>query len=412
MEINIHLSKTKYFVCLLLSVAAAMLLYELICCDTFIGYIDGYYTYKYLPDFFIEGYWDYYVKFPMGTAICEAPFFFVAHTIMSIYDPVNAIGTGGAYEYAIGICGIFYFCIGFSFLYVTLKRIYSGSTAFFTCLCLMLGTPIVYYGTKYASFSHIYSFAAAAVFLYLAVIIDDSRHETLTSFFMGLLAGLLFLIRNINVFFVLSYVLIDFGTKDRFGSHIKKVLSHKRLPANISGGVIAIMLQLLHWHRVLGTWLPNTYSDESFIYWNEPKLIQVWFSDAKGYFIFAPMMVISVIGFYFMVKNEGRRYLASALSMFAFESYITAAWWCWWMGGVYSIRSFLDITAFMALPMGAFFTWLLPEAERSRPVRVFYTVILLIFVYINFALMRGAEAGIINETMASWWQLRESLLLR
>ena len=208
MEIRAYFSKPKSFAWMLFVVAGLMLLYEVIRCDVFIGYIDGYYTYKYLPDFFIEKNFDYYVKFPIGTAICEAPFFFIAHLFMLATDPAGATGFGGAYEYAIGICGIFYFCVGFSFLYATLKKIYGGSEAFFTCLALMLGTPLVLYGTKYASFSHIYSFAVTAVFIYLTVIIDESSHETLISFFMGLLAGLLFMIRNINVLFVFSYILL------------------------------------------------------------------------------------------------------------------------------------------------------------------------------------------------------------
>ena len=407
-----YMSKTKYFVALLLCVVVGMLFYELICCNEFIGYIDGYYTYKYLPDFFIEKNYDYYVKFPIGTAICESPFFFAAHAYTLLTDPASAVGFGGAYEYAIGFAGIFYFVIGFSFLYTTLKKIYDGSVAFATCLLLMLGTPIIYYGTKYASFSHIYTFAVTAIFLYLSVIIDEGDRETVISFIMGLLAGLLFLIRNINIVFVASYVLLYFGMRGDFLNHLKKVFSYRRLPADIAGGVIAIMPQLLHWHRVLGSWLPNTYSDESFTYYAAPKLYQVWFSDAKGYFIFAPVMIFSVIGFFFMIKTGGKKYLAGSVAMFAFESYLTAAWWCWWMGGVYSIRSFLDITVFMALPMAAFFSWVLSRASESRGLFLFFVIVTAIFIYVNFALMRGAERGIINETMSNWWQLRQSLLLR
>ena len=140
--------------------------------------------------------------------------------------------------------------------------------------------------------------------------------------------------------------------------------------------------------------------------------MEVWFSDAKGYFIFAPVMIFAVIGFFFMVRFCAGEYLVPGMAMFAFESYLTAAWWCWWMGGVYSIRSFLDITVFMALPMGAFVAWVLSTVEKRRPWIIFFAAVAVIFVYVNFALMHGAQKGIINETLSSWWQLRESLLLR
>ncbi len=357
------------------------------------------------------------MKFPIGTAICELPFFAAAHVYMLIFDPESAVGFGGAYEIAIGVCGIFYFCLGFLFLYATLKKLYNKKAAFLSCMCLMLGTPIIYYGTKYASFSHIYTFAVTAIFLYLCSIIDEARDERVISFVMGICAGMLFLIRNVNVMFVAIYVLMYLGVRDKFMPHLKKMFSPSRLPYNIAGGIITITPQLMHWHRVLGSWLPNTYSDESFIYWNAPKLMSVWFSDAKGYFIFAPMMLLSVLGFFFMAKTKGKMHFAGSLFLFCFESYMTAAWWCWWMGGVYSIRSFVDITAFMALPMGALFLWMEKvisemDVKRRKAAIAIAVMFIGIFIYINLAFIRGAERGIINETMAGWWQLKQSLLLR
>ena len=405
--------KKGYFPVFLAAVALGMLIYEITCCNEFIAYIDGYYTYKYLPDFIIEQNFDYYVKFPVGTAICELPFFLAAHIITLLVDPGNATGFGGAYESAIGICGIFYFCLGFSFLYATIKRIYDDRIAFISCGCLMLGTPVIYYGTKYAAFSHIYTFAVSAIFLYLTETIDESRFQGVKSFLMGISAGMLFLIRNVNVLFVMVYILMYFGVKGEYREHIKRMFSRERLSLNITGALLTIAPQLLHWRRVLGSWLPNTYSDESFTYATAPKVFQVWFSDAKGYFIFAPIMILSVLGFFCMYRTKGRRYLAGSLAVFLYETYITSAWWCWWMGGVYSIRSFIDITAFMAIPMGAFFLRVRESCHGKKKVAVSLVTagVLAICIYTNFALLRGAEVGIINETLASWWQLKQSMLL-
>ena len=405
--------KNSFFILLAIT-ALGMLIYEVVCCDEFIAYMDGYYTYKYLPDFFIEKNFDYYVKFPMGTAMCEFPFFLFGHVIMLITDPVNANGFGGAYEWAVGLCGIFYFCLGFIFLYTTLKKLFNNRSAFFTCALLMFATPIIYYGSKYASFSHIYTFAFTSIFLYLMESIDDSENEQLISFLMGICVGMIFLIRNVNVLFVMVYALMYLGVKDGFGDHFKKMLSPRRFMYNAIGAVITILPQLIHWHSLLGSWLPNTYSDESFTYLAAPKLYEVWFSDAKGYFIFAPVMILSVIGFFFMAKGGARKYLAGSVAVFAYESYMTAAWWCWWMGGVYSIRSFLDITVFMALPMCAFCDRLFDvEGEKKNLLLEVLSIALCVFfIYVNFALLRGAERGTINETLAGWWQLKQSLLLR
>ena len=279
----------------------------------------------------------------------------------------------------------------------------------------MLGTPVICYGTKYAAFSHIYTFAVTAIFLYLLTVIDETEYEKAISLVMGICVGMLFLIRNVNVLFVMAYILMYFGIRGEYGVHFKRLFSLNRLPFNALGAIITILPQLFHWRRVLGSWLPNTYSDETFSYLLSPKLYEVWFSDAKGYFIYAPVMILSIIGFFFLARSKGKRYLAGSLAVFAYESYMTAAWWCWWMGGVYSIRSFVDITAFMAIPMGAFFAWLLgmsSETKGRRVFTVFCTLAVVFCIYVNLALLRGAQTGIINETLASWWQVKQSLLLR
>ena len=64
-------------------------------------------------------------------------------------------------------------------------------------MLLVLGTPLVLYGTKYASFSHIYTFAAGTFLLYLTVRIDgcvnaaDAKKERRMAFGIGVAAGLL-----------------------------------------------------------------------------------------------------------------------------------------------------------------------------------------------------------------------------
>lgn len=64
-----------YFIWFLVITAILMFLYEMLFVDHFIGYIDGEAYYSYLPEYFLKGNWDYFEKYPIGTAVCEFPFF-------------------------------------------------------------------------------------------------------------------------------------------------------------------------------------------------------------------------------------------------------------------------------------------------------------------------------------------------
>ena len=290
----------------LLVCAVLMVCYEFFFCDHFIGYMDGKLYYQYLPEFFIEHNFSFYVKFPMGTALCELVFFLAGHLLTLMFAPRAASGYGGFYEYAVGFAGIFYFTVGMVLLFLTLKQLFSEKTAAKTGILLVLGTPLVLYGTKYASFSHIYTFAAGSLLLYLTVRIEtqttEKRKTHIRAFLIGAAAGLLFLIRNVNAVFLLIYLLYDFGDDKNFKAHIKSIFSKDRLPYHLSGGLVLVLPQLLYWKKVTGSFLLNTYAEESFSYLLRPKFYEVLFSDAKGYFIFTPLMILGILGFFF-VKN-------------------------------------------------------------------------------------------------------------
>lgn len=436
-------TETKVFAVFLVIAAVAMAWFEVTKCDLFIGYMDGKLYYQYLPEWFIERNFSFYVKYPFGTALMELPFFMIAHLLTLLINPTNATGYGGLYEYAVGFAGIFYCIFGLILLFIVLKNHFDHRSALLAVLVLMIGTPLPYYATKYSAFSHIYTFAAASFFVFLTDCIDKiedaerqnapaetagnihskkdipQKWEPVLHFLLGITAGLLFLIRNVNAGFVLFYLLKDFGifsktAREKYKNHLRYLLSPKHLFPNILGGLLVVFPQLLYWKHTTGAWLLNTYSDEHFTFLLRPKFYEVLFSDAKGFLILSPAMILAVVGFFFLKKTGGRRYFASCLVLSLYELYLTAAWWCWWLGGVYGIRTLLDIQPFLAFPLAAFFLWLKEAAaslDRSGKgfFIVGYTAIFFVLLYANLAFLSVAQNDMLNETFASWWQLKNAL---
>ena len=379
----------------LLFMSIILFLYEIFCVDVFIGYIDGQFYYSYLPEYFIKHNFGYTVKFPIGTALCNFPAFLVVHVVLSVLRPEIADGSSVLYQYGVGITGIVFFLLGIIFVYKAVKFLYNERTAFITGIIISLGTFLPAYATKYASFSHIYSFAFASIFMYLAVSMDE-KDSFWRNVGLGASAGMLFLIRNINIFFVLFYLIYELIQKN-----IKKIFSSKRLVPNVIGGLVMILPQLLLWKATTGHFITNAYSDESFDYLTNPRVYQVLFSDAKGLFILTPVLIFAVIGL-FMGKDSRVKACNIAVGVvFVIEIYTIAAWWCWWLGGVYGERSFADIFGFLSIPIASFLAWI-PENKRTK---IFYGIFIVFFCLTNIVFLIGASRGVISETASSWYEL-------
>lgn len=412
---NIRRDRYNFIFALFLAVTALlMLLYEVFGVDHFIGYIDGEAYYSYLPEYLLDGNWEHFEKYPIGTAVCELPFFAVAHLLTLLTDPAAADGYTEMYDWSVGISGIFFYVLGTMVLYCVLRRMTGGRRALFVCFLMTIGTALPVYATKYASFSHIKTYALTAILIYLVLRIVEEEDAFRNNFLLGLVAGLLVIIRNINVFFLLFYLLYGFGRGKIWREHLKNVFSLRRLAPNILGGLLMVLPQMILWKIATGDFLCYSYEGEAFTYLANPKLYEVFFSDAKGLLVFSPILIFGIIGLFFLGRVESGKYTAGIVAVFALETYTTAAWWCWWLGGVYSIRSFVDIFPFFAIAMAAFFGWLSERLrERTRAVRIgmelFYGAMLIFFALVNFAFYKGTQTGVVNETMAFWWELREAL---
>jgi hypothetical protein len=62
-----------------------------------------------------------------------------------------------------------------------------------------------------------------------------------------------------------------------------------------------------------------------------------------------------------------------------------ASWWCWWLGGSFGFRGFIEYYALLALPLA----WGLQHVSRSRPwVRLLGTGLLVLMMFFNVKLSR------------------------
>ncbi len=353
-------------------------------------YSDGFGYYAYLPaliyrdfsfGFIEEGKWEHTLKlieaaggmvnkYPVGVAIMESPFFFTAHLISLLRDAltgsVTATGYSNLYQYMILAGGVCYWIAGTALLYMLLTKYlrFSKRVSLISCIVITYGTNLFHYASYDACFSHVYSYFLFNLFLYYLCWYEErdaeGRNRLWQTCIFGLLAGLIFMCRNTNILFVLTYVFYGVTDWKTLKERVTVILKPARAVPIVLTGFVTLFPQLLYWHRATGHWFAYSYGNEAF-YWLAPQLGNFLFSVKKGMFFWSPILLLSVIGM--MIAYKAKRKLYTGLVLFfVLIMYVSSAWWMWYYGGSFGQRVVVDFMCLFAVFIAA----LLQRLEEWR----------------------------------------------
>ena len=312
----------------------------------------------------------YVFKMTMGLSVMYAPFFFVANAVAGHLGYDNG-GYSVPYRFAIVMAALFYLALGLVFLARVLRFYFSETVTALTVLSIGLGTNLFWYSTFEPGMSHVYSFALVSVFLYLTIL-WHRRSTLLRAVLLGLIIGLLTLIRPVNILIALFFVFYDVKSRRDFKN--KCLLYWNKFPhliLMVMFGFMVLVPQLLYWKTVTGNWLYYSYGKEGFFFLH-PQIINVLFSFRKGWFVYTPVMIFAVAGMYFLFKKYRQLFITVFLLLLVYL-YVVSSWWSWWYGGSLGQRELIDIYPVMALPLAATMSWII-----SRKARMAYPVALLV----------------------------------
>lgn len=314
-------------------------------------------------------------KYPCGTAILEAPFFFAANLNA---DKVISTESGYQPQYHrfIYYSALFYLFLSILFLKKLLK-LYDckSSTIVFLQLLLVLGTSVTNYVNYDAAFSHVYSLFAITAFLYFVKAYFVS-HESSDFLAAAIMLGLVILIRQVNgmvVFFIPFLAGSWQQLKDEF------FVLFRKLPRTILGIIIVLVLisvQSYLWFLQTGEFFVYTYQGEGFNF-SKPEIFNVLFSYQKGLFIYTPVLLFSAISLiWFIVK---RRYyeVITWFMFFMFITYVISSWWCWYYGASYGMRVYIDYYPIFFILMAVMFD------KLAIWVKFLYVIPSVFLIYLN-----------------------------
>ncbi len=312
----------------------------------------------------------YVIKMSMGMAVSYLPFFGLAH-VYAKYSGEEVNGFSPPYHFALQFSTLFYFLIGLYFLWKFLLLHYSELISTLTIILICFGTNVFFYLTFRAALSHIIGFSAMAILMY-CLAQWHQRPSYFTSLKIGLLIGFLTLVRPINLLAVLPFILYNVNNLKSIKSQLTLFLNQK-INLLIIGltALLVVLPQLLYWHYATGHYLFNSYVEEGF-YFNKPHIIKALFGFRKGWLIYTPIMIFSLIGLWFIYKTK-KSYFFSILIFTIIYIYVAFSWWCWWYGGSYGQRVMIDIYPVLALPLAAFLHYV--SDLKKFPKQIWITVI-------------------------------------
>lgn len=308
-------------------------------------------------------------KYPYGVALMQAPFFITCHYVSKLFG-FNDDGFSILYNKTINISAVIYSFFSLILLFLFLKRYFSEKTSFFTLICLYFGTNIFYYSIFETGMSHIYSFFLFVCYIYLAPFVFNTGRLIYCILF-GLIIGLIIVVRPINLMFL--PVCFIFNPVD-FSVIKRKIKNYVLIIITAS---FVIVPQFIYWKYAFGNYFHYAYGNESFSNILQPKLIQLWFSTNNGLFIYTPLIIFVLVGFYFLYKNSPLKSINIAI-YFIFISYIFSSWHDWSYGCSFGCRPYVEYYSILSLPFG-FFIDRLNAKFSYKPI-----LLILIFIFIIY----------------------------
>jgi len=291
-------------------------------------------------------------KYPLGVAFFEMPLFLAAHCYCMLSGQYPADGFTPPYQVAIMLSNIFWVVLGLIVLRRFLKKYFDDTIVSVTLFCLTFGTNLYAYSGFQPGMSHGYSFFLFACLLSVTTKFYDEPWKLSSSVLLGLCMGFIFIGRPINVIAIIIPVFWKINNLQTAKNRALFFIAHYKITlAFIMSFFFVAAVQFSYWHYITGYWFVWSYPGEGFNFLH-PNVINGLFSYRKGWFVYTPMALVAMSGFYFLRKKDKTLFPALAV-FFIVMGYVVFSWRQWWYGGSFGCRVMVESYTFLALPMGA-----------------------------------------------------------
>jgi hypothetical protein len=305
----------------------------------------------------------YIPKVTMGLAFLYLPFFTIGNIIAHVFN-YETSGYSAPYYWSIHIGSILYVLIGLWYCRKSLLLFFNEWIVALSLLFVIIGTNLFFYTYKESEMSHGHLFFLFSVFIYHVLKWRESdkiKHVFCFSF----IAGLVTLIRPTEILILLFPLLIYVSNFSEFKTRLIEIKNLKwKLILAIFIFFIPIIPQLIFWKIYAGQFLFFSYGSQEGFFFLDPQFYNVLFGWRKGWFVYTPIMILSIIGL-IMMYFKRRDLFFSVTVYFILNLYLICCWWDWGYGGAFGMRALVQCYAFLFFPFAFFLNWALLEIKKN-----------------------------------------------
>ena len=292
---------------------------------------------------------NYVTKYLGGVAILQIPFFAIAHVYALLTD-YPADGFSMPYQVSLSFGPLVYFILVLFLLRRILLKYYDDEVVALTLFLVFIASNAINYIAIEAGHSHGYILIMYALIIWLSI----KWHERPTkkyALFIGLVIGLATIMRPTELIIFLVPLLWNTHSSVMAKEKWALVRSNRNhVYIAIVGALIGALPQIIYWLYVTGS---PIYVIGSKWYFLNPYF-RVIFGWQKGWFIYTPIAIFFVLGFFFM---KSRPFQKSVIWFCLINIWIVISWSVWRYGGSYSTRALVQSYPIFALALGGFITW-------------------------------------------------------
>jgi hypothetical protein len=343
------------------------------------------------------------IKYPLGEALLQLPFFLVAHGVAAGFGVTSAFGW--PYQAGAATAGSFYFALGGCLTWILLWESFDRRLAGRALLFTIFGTNLFHYGTYDAGFSHIYSFCLAAGMLLISKRLPNST-DIRTWLALGGCGGLIVVTRPTNALLLLFPLCSWFITAGSLSAGLAR-LWHRRnwLLTALAAGTLPVALQMAYWKYASGHWLFYSYGQEGFNF-AHPVIGKLLFSVEKGWFVYLPLAFFAVAG-WLVARGKLAAYFPAIVLFAVLNLWVIASWHDWGYGGSFATRPLVESSPLVALGVAA----ALWRAEgHARGQKILLGIMTACVVYTSL-LMLGYWLRTLPYSQATFADILNSLVL-
>jgi hypothetical protein len=329
--------------------------------------------------------------FLMGTAILYLPFFFLGHLSASILGfPMD--GFSMPYQYSMVIGGIIYTLIGLIFLRKILLNYFSEKLTALLLLLIVFGTNYIHHLTLKNLETVNLLFMLSSIVIWFTIKWHENQKRKYL-LLIGISITLMGLTKPTEVLILLLPLLWNVTSFQGLKDKIQLLFVHKKaLFITVATCFLIALPQISYWYTMTGHIIYDTYKNPGVgLDFLSPHIFETLFSYRKGWLLYTPIMVFSLLGFIFLKKNNPMQFLAiSIYCLFSF--FIIASWSEYWYGAAFSIRPLITIYPLLAICFGYF---MLEISQKTRLTQILFGSIITFCIFLN---------------QFQWWQLKHSIL--